>query len=110
MTKRVIRIVAVVLATVALGLAFPLARPVGSSTVASDDGDGSVAPQSAKLNVVVVCTGCRQPEAPRSQGLGTLLLDQTTGKVWFFRGGVGVVGRTPILVGTMTEVGEPIIR
>jgi hypothetical protein len=63
---------------------------------------------STTLNVVVLCASCVLPgTAVTIENVGTSLLDQSTGDIWFYKGN-SPLGTPPTYVGKMTRVGDAI--
>ncbi len=64
--------------------------------------------QGARLNVLVLCENCAlgNPEMRQS---GSILLDQGSGAVWLYPGGVQS-GRPPVNLGKLTELGKPLTK
>lgn len=62
----------------------------------------------ARLNLTVVCVKCIPDEMPQeSYNAGNILLDQTTGDLWFYP--ALSPGVKPRKLGTFTKLGEPLV-
>jgi len=63
---------------------------------------------SSALNVVVICGSCvMQGAALTLENAGTMLLDQATGDIWFYKSS-SPLGTPPTYVGKLARVGDPI--
>lgn len=60
--------------------------------------------QATRLNVVVVCSTCGY-----SGGVATILLDQNSGSLWAYPGGLGS-GQPAIYLGKLSEVGKQLSK
>lgn len=62
----------------------------------------------ARLNLTVVCVKCIPDAMPQeAYNAGNILLDQTTGDLWFYP--ALSPGVKPRKLGTLTTLGEPLI-
>lgn len=63
----------------------------------------------AKVNVVVVCVKCIPDDMPQEgYNAGNILLDQNTGKLWFYP--ALSPGVKPRLLGTIGELGQAVLK
>ena len=85
---------------VAIGLAIGIGAGYGS---------GAVAQGSPKLNLVVICANCIPDDMPQeAYNKGNILLDQSTGNIWFYQ--TLNPGVKPRLMGTLTAPGQPLAK
>lgn len=61
---------------------------------------------SSGLNLVVLCSSCTSGNVDSHGPVGSVVLDQNTGKVWQFVGDSLFGQGKPIPLGKMTEVGK----
>lgn len=69
----------------------------------------SRSPQAGRGDVVVLCSNCYFPgSTPEASHL--VLLDGRTGDIWAYSDSAIVSAADPIYVGTLEEIGKPIVQ